>query len=167
MRGDDQARHAGVGRDSYGRLVNAVGMRANKSAARARKRYWRRNNHITVAGREVFDRPSIFDLAAADVIQVIRDVGQSPHVAYTAGMSRLSYSFCVLAYRADLRRAAKPRASLYRRSVELEARIGHTLSPSRVPLPQLTGIPLEPSAAALFPYRVFQQYETRPNRAAL
>ena len=64
-------------------------------------------------------------------------------------MSRLSYCFCILASRADLRRAAALRSGLYREYATLEKRIGHTLSPSRVPLPELTGVPVEPSAAAL------------------
>jgi len=100
-----------------GRLVNAMGMRA--------------------AGREVFDWLPVFGLSTEDVF---READQSPHPAYAAGMSRLSCSFCVLASRADLRRAAELRPTLYRRYVEIEARIGHTLSPSRVPLPRLTGI---------------------------
>ena len=70
-----------------------------------------------------------------------RAAGQSPHWAYAAGMSRLSCSFCILASRADLRRAAELRPGLYGVYAALEKRIGHTLSPSRVPLPELTGIP--------------------------
>ena len=41
---------------------------------------------------------------------------------------------------ADLRRAAELRPHLYRRYAETEQRIGHTLSPSGIPLPELTGI---------------------------
>ena len=59
-------------------------------------------------------------------------------------MSRLSCSFCVLASRYDLSRAAELRPNLYRRYGALEERIGHTLSPSRVPLPALTGVPVAP-----------------------
>ena len=125
-----------------GRLVNAMGMRAEESAARARKIPWRRNDRMSVAGREVFDWLPIFDLSADDVFRVIRNAGQSPHGAYAAGMSRLRCSFCILASRADLRLAAELRPGLYARYVDLERRIGHTLSPSHVPLTQLTGIPL-------------------------
>ena len=32
--------------------------------------------------------------------------------------------------------------------VTLEERIGHTLSPTRLPLPALTGVPVEPTAGA-------------------
>ena len=50
-----------------------------------------------------------------------------------------------------LRRAAELRPDLYRAYTELEQRIGHTLSPTRIPLPQLTGVPVEPAATALRP----------------
>ncbi len=129
-----------------GRLVSAMGMRAEESPARASKTPWRRNERMSVAGREVFDWLPVFDLSTEDVFRVIRDAGQAPHWAYAAGMSRLSCSFCILASRADLRRAAELRPGLYRTCAELERRIGHTLSPSRVPLPQLTGI--SPTAEA-------------------
>ena len=125
-----------------GRLVNAMGMRAEESPARARKTPWRRNDRMSVAGREVFDWLPVFDLTEAQVFRVIRDAGQSPHWAYAAGMSRLSCSFCILASRADLRRAAELRPRLYRTYVALERHIGHTLSPTRRPLPDVTGVPL-------------------------
>ena len=35
---------------------------------------------------------------------------------------------------------------LYREYCALERRIGHTLSPTRVPLPELTGVPVNPAA---------------------
>ena len=129
-----------------GRLVSAMGMRAEESPARARKAPWRRNDRMSVAGREVFDWLPVFDLSTEDVFRVIRDAGQSPHWAYAAGMSRLSCSFCILASRADLRRAAELRPALYRTYAALERRIGHTLSPTRRPLPEVTGVPLAASA---------------------
>lgn len=97
-----------------GRLVNAMGMRAEESPARARKAPWRRNDRMSVAGREIFDWLPVFDLSTADVFRVIRDAGQSPHWAYAAGTTWLSCSFCILASRADLRRAAELRPDFYR-----------------------------------------------------
>ena len=131
-----------------GRLVNAMGMRAEESAARAGKLPWRRNVRMSVAGREVFDWLPIFHLSTDDVFRVIRDAGQSPHWAYAAGMSRLSCVFCIMASRTDLRTAAQLQPALYARYVALEKRIGHTLSPTRVPLPALTGVPVEHTAGA-------------------
>ena len=129
-----------------GRLISAMGMRADESPARAKKRPWKRNERMSVAGREVFDWLPIFNLSTEDVFRVIREAGQSPHWAYGAGMSRVSCSFCILASRADLRRAAELRPDLYRKYAALEQRIGHTLSPSRRYLPEITGIPADPAS---------------------
>ena len=79
-----------------------MGMRAEESPSRARKSPWRFNERNSRAGREVFDWLPVFDLSAEDVFRVIRHAGQSPHWAYTAGMSRLSCSFCILASGAGL-----------------------------------------------------------------
>ena len=131
-----------------GRLVNAMGMRAEESAARASKLPWKRSDRNSRAGRSWFDWLPIFDLTETQVFDVIRDAGQSPHPAYGMGMSRLSGVFCIMASRADLRTAARLQPALYRRYVRLEERIGHTLSPTRVPLPALTGVPVEPDPGA-------------------
>ena len=118
-----------------------MGMRAEESAARARRLPWKRNDRNSRAGRSWFDWLPVFGLTEAQVFDVIRDAGQSPHWAYAAAMSRLSCSFCILASRADLRRAAELRPDLYRAYVALERRIGHTLSPTLRPLPDVTGVP--------------------------
>ena len=130
-----------------GRIVNAMGMRADESPVRAKRTPWQRNDRNSRAGRQWFDWLPIHDLSTADVFRVIAEAGQSPHWAYAAGMSRLSCSFCILASRSDLRRAAELRPALYRRYTDLEQRIGHTLSPTRAPLPEVTGVPVPPSAA--------------------
>ena len=126
-----------------------MGLRADESAARARKTPWKRSERNSRAGRTWFDWLPIFDLSTDDVFRIIHDAGQSPHWAYAAGMSRLSSSFCILASRAHLRRAAELRPGLYREYIDLERRIGHTLSPTRIPLPKVTGVPAEPAAATL------------------
>ena len=131
-----------------GRLISAMGMRASESPARSKLASWRHSARNSKAGRVWFDWLPIHGLETPDVFRVIRDAGQSSHWAYAAGMSRLSCSFCILASRSDLRRAAELRPALYRQYVDLERRIGHTLSPTRVPLPTLTGVPVEPTARA-------------------
>ena len=131
-----------------GRIVNAMGMRASESPARAKLVPWRHSERNSRAGRAWYDWLPVHDLDRTEVFRIIRDAGQSPHWAYAAGMSRLSCSFCILASRADLCRAAELRPRLYRQYVDLEPRIGHTLSPTRMPLPQLTGIPVEPAPTA-------------------
>ena len=118
-----------------------MGMRAGESPARARKSPWRLSERNSRAGRSWYDWLPIFDLTETQVFDIIRNAGQSPHPAYAMGMSRLSCVFCIMASRADLRTAARLQPALYcalRRPSK--RRIGHTLSPSGVPLPELTGI---------------------------
>ena len=123
--------------------MNCLGIRRDESAARAKRDPWRRNERLSIAGREDFDWLPIFDLSTYDVFRVIRDAGQPPHWIYRH-LSRCSCCFCIFSSPEDLRRAAELRPGLYRRYAEIERRIGHTLSPSGIPLPELTGIP--PSA---------------------
>ena len=119
------------------RIVSAMGMRAEESPARAQKPPWRLNERNSRAGRSWYDWLPIFGLTKR---QVFRDAGQSPHPAYAMGMSRLSCVFWIMASRADLRTAARLQPALYAHYADLEGRIGHTLSPSRFPLSELTGI---------------------------
>ena len=120
--------------------MNCLGIRRDEIAARARRIPWRRNDRMSVAGREVFDWLPIFDLSTADVFDVIRNAGQSPHWIYNH-LSRCSCCFCIFSSPRDLRRAAELRPALYARYAQIEQRIGHTLSPSGTPLPELTGVP--------------------------
>ena len=120
--------------------MNCLGIRRDESAARARRIPWRRNDRMSVAGREVFDWLPIFDLSTADVFDVIRNAGQSPHWIYNH-LSRCFCCFCIFSSPRDLRRAAELRPARYARYAQIEQRIGHTLSPSGTPLPELTDIP--------------------------
>ena len=132
-----------------GRLVNALGIRSDESRDRARRIPWRRNERMSVAGREVYDWLPVFELTTEEVFRVIAEAGQSPHPVYSLGLSRCSCSFCIFGSRSDLRRAAELRPDLYAKYARLEQRIAHTLSPTRKYLPELTGIPVESAVRAL------------------
>ena len=132
-----------------GRLVNALGIRRDESRDRARRIPWRRNERMSVAGREVYDWLPVFELTTEDVFRVIAEAGQSPHPVYSFGLTRCSCSFCIFASRSDLRRAAELRPELYEKYAQLERRIAHTLSPTRKYLPELTGIPVESAVRTL------------------
>ncbi len=124
-----------------GRVISAMGMRRDESPARARKTPWRRNDRNSVASRDWFDWLPIFHLSQTRVFDVIASAGQSPHPVYALGLTRCSCSFCILASKSDLTRAARLRPELYARYAALEQRLDHTLSPSRQTLPELTGVP--------------------------
>ena len=122
-----------------GRVISATGMRADESPRRTRLKPWALSPRNSKAGRVWFDWLPIHGWSAAQVFEKIRESGQKPHWAYAQGMSRLSCSFCIMGSRSDLRIAAKLRPRLFQQYADLEARIGHTFSPSRRPLPVLTG----------------------------
>ena len=132
-----------------GRLVNALGLRRDESRDRARRIPWRRNERMSVAGREVYDWLPVFEFTTEHVFRVIAEAGQAPHPVYSFGMTRCSCSFCIFASRSDLRLAAELRPDLYEKYAQLERRIAHTLSPTRKYLPELTGIPVEGAVRTL------------------
>ena len=140
-------RHLSTNPRFGGLIVNCMGIRAEESSDRARRRPWSFNPRNSKGGRQWFDWLPILHHPEAEVFEIIRRAGQTPHWAYDAGMSRLSCSFCILASRADLRRAAQLRPHLYARYASLERRIGHTLSPTLTALPDITGIAAPPEQA--------------------
>lgn len=83
----------------------------------------------------------IHELRVEEVFATIAAAGQEPHWAYGKGMSRLSCCFCIMASTHDLTTAARLAPELYRRYVETEQRLGHTLSMSQRPLTDITGVP--------------------------
>lgn len=123
-----------------GLVVNCMGMRAEESTGRAKLVPFKFNAGNSIAGREWYDWLPIHDLTEAEVFNSIHLAGEQPHWAYGAGMTRLSCCFCIMASQADLTTAARLNPALYRRYVETEQRLGFTLSMSRKPLPEITGV---------------------------
>jgi len=123
-----------------GRVVNCMGMRAQESSSRAKAATFKHSGRNSKAGRVWHDWLPIHHLTESQVFAAIRVAGQQPHPVYAKGMSRLSCSFCIMASKADLTTAARLRPDLYARYVATEKRLGFTLSPSRVPLEQITGV---------------------------
>lgn len=138
-----------------GLVVNCMGIRAAESPARAKQTPFRFNERNSINGREWYDWLPIFAMSTCDVFREIAGAGQEPHPAYPAGMTRLSCVFCIMASRADLLTAASLKPDLYARYVEIERRIGHTLSMDGRPLEEVTGIYLgakpPPTSAAKCP----------------
>ncbi len=121
-------------------LVNCMGMRAQESTARAKKTPFTFNIKNSKAGRGWYDYLPIHNWSEEEVFGYIGQMGQSPHWAYSKGMSRLSCCFCIMANTSDLTISAQQNPELYRRYVDLEKRIGHTMSMSRKGLEEITGI---------------------------
>jgi 3'-phosphoadenosine 5'-phosphosulfate sulfotransferase (PAPS reductase)/FAD synthetase len=110
--------------------VNCMGLRAAESASRAKREPLRYNIQESVNGRvvrHVWDWLPVFDLTTEDVFQEIKEAGEEPFWAYADGNERLSCVFCIMGSVNDLRHGAVCNPDLYRRYVELERKIGHTL----------------------------------------
>lgn len=122
--------------------VNCTGIRAEESRARAKKEPFRFNAAESCGIREVWDWMPIFNLTTDQVFQVIADAGQKPFWAYKRN-ERLSCVFCIMGSINDLRHGAEQRPELYRKYVELEKKIGHTmfcLGKKPITLEEYTGI---------------------------
>ncbi len=110
-----------------GLVVSCMGMRAEESAARTKLPTFGYDKRNSKAGREWYSWLPIHAWTETQVFARIAQVGQKPHWAYEAGMTRLSCCFCIMASAADLTTAARLNPALYARYVETEKRLGHTL----------------------------------------
>ena len=123
-----------------GLVVSCMGMRAEESASRSKLPVLTTNARGSIAGREWWDWLPIHDWSEVQVFAAIKAAGQDPLWVYRAGMSRASCRFCIMASDADHRIAARIAPRAYRVMVETERRLNFTLSMSRRPLPEITGI---------------------------
>lgn len=109
--------------------VNCMGLRAEESTARAKKIPFTNNNSESCDGRvkrTVYDWLPVFFLSTNEVFSIIREAGQKPFWAYEKN-ERLSCVFCIMGSINDLRHGAECNPELFRKYVELEKKIGHTM----------------------------------------
>lgn len=109
------------------RIVNCMGMRAQESVSRSKKKPFKYSVRNSVAGREWFDWLPIHEWSTKDVFDMISLAGQKPFWTYAEGMKRKSCSFCIMACDSDLKIAARLRPKLLEQIVSIEKEIGHTL----------------------------------------
>jgi 3'-phosphoadenosine 5'-phosphosulfate sulfotransferase (PAPS reductase)/FAD synthetase len=110
------------------RILNCLGIRAAESPARAARHPFK---HLEAKVgwsntlRHVDEWLPIFTWEEADVWDRIRQSGVPHHPAYDMGMPRLSCSFCVLAGKNALVKAAQLRPGLAQEYLALERRMDH------------------------------------------
>lgn len=118
IRNDMKARGAKI-------AVNCTGLRAEESAARAKKIPWQINKRLTNTVRTVYDWMPLHDWTTRQVFEEIAEAGQEPFWPYAEGNDRLSCVFCIFGSSKDLRNGAKARPELLAKYVELEQRTGY------------------------------------------
>ena len=106
-------------------VLNAMGMRAEESPARAKKPALRRNDRWTSRYRIVDDWLPIHHWLETDVWENIRRSKVPHHRAYDLGMPRLSCVYCVFASRGALHLAGEHNRGLLKEYVRVEKKTGH------------------------------------------
>lgn len=122
--------------------VNCMGLRAQESSARAKRKPFTLHKSLSKAGREVYNILPIHDYLEDDVFRIIDQADQKPHWAYSTGMTRLSCCFCIMANDHDLTVAAKQNPKLYRKYVLKERELNFTLRQGKT-LEQITNIKID------------------------
>jgi DNA sulfur modification protein DndC len=125
--------------NGYTRVINAMGMRAAESSARAKKQCWTCNKTLSKAGRDVTDWLPIHGMSTSDVFKTIEQAGQDPHPAYATGNERFSCVFCIMGSDNDLHNGAMHNPHLYAKYCAAERATGYTMRSGRS-LPDITGI---------------------------
>lgn len=109
--------------------INCMGLRAQESTARAKRNpfsYNQRESCNNRVIRHVYDWLPIFDLTTEEVFEMIYAAGEKPFWAYEKN-ERLSCVFCIMGCVNDLKHGAKRNPELFKRYVDLEKKIGHTV----------------------------------------
>jgi 3'-phosphoadenosine 5'-phosphosulfate sulfotransferase (PAPS reductase)/FAD synthetase len=118
-----------INHDGPIRILNCLGLRAQESPARAKKRPFIRCDPVysNLTRRHVDTWLPIFDMTEDQVWDTIQASGVPYHPAYDLGMKRLSCAFCIFAPRAALLIAGEHNPGLLAQYVEVEQKIVHTL----------------------------------------
>lgn len=109
--------------------VNCMGLRAQESNSRAKKTpfiYNKMHSCNKRVIRHVYDWLPIFHFNTEEVFEAIHKAGQKPFWAYEKN-ERLSCVFCIMGCVNDLRHGAEQRPDLFKKYVDLEKKIGHTM----------------------------------------
>lgn len=111
------------------RVLNVLGIRADESAARAKKPTLSRDSASTKT-RTVDRWLPIHAWSESQVWRTIHASGVRHHPAYGLGMSRLSCCFCVFASRRDLEISARANPTLLKEYIAIEREVGHSFRPN-------------------------------------
>lgn len=109
--------------------INCMGLRAQESSARAKKEPLSYNKQESVNNRvirHVYNWLPIFHFTTEEVFETIGAAGENPFWGYEKN-ERLSCVFCIMGCFNDLRHGAEQNPELYKKYVELEKKIGHTM----------------------------------------
>ena len=123
--------HEEFGRDRPLKILNTLGIRAQESSVRSKKKGFAPKSAYQTKGtktkgqRSVDEWFPIFGWPEERVWDVIHDSKLEYHRAYDLGMSRLSCAFCVFAPQHALVTAARHNPKLFEQYLAVERKVGH------------------------------------------
>lgn len=118
-------------------IVNCLGLRAQESPGRAKRKAFRRNDTDSNSVLTWYEWLPVHEMKADEVFATIREAGQEPHYAYALGNERLSCVFCIMASRNDLKNGATHHPELLEQYAALEGKTGYTMHMNRIPIKEL------------------------------
>lgn len=121
-------------------IVTCLGIRAEESSRRAKKRPLVRSPRYSTAGRDWYEWLPVHHLTEPEVFATIYNAGDTPHPAYAAGNKRFSCIVCFLACEGDVRNGALHNPEVFEELVLLEKETGYTMHQSRRPLEEVAGL---------------------------
>jgi 3'-phosphoadenosine 5'-phosphosulfate sulfotransferase (PAPS reductase)/FAD synthetase len=107
------------------RILNCMGLRADESPARRKKKPFELNENASNGKRTVYDWLPIHGWDEEQVWSIIKEAGTKAHYAYGLGMPRLSCCFCIFAPKPALMIAARHNRELFEEYVQIETEINH------------------------------------------
>lgn len=96
----------------FNKVLNCMGLRAQESSGRAKKKVFRVNENESNSKRTFYEWLPIHKMTTDGVFSLIKSKGQQPFWVYAAGMSRKSCVFCIMASESDHCVAASLRPAL-------------------------------------------------------
>lgn len=118
--------HKWIKNNLEGKILNLMGERGEESKDRSELEDVRKNEKLTLAGREVWDCSPLLDYTESDVWKVIHQKKIPIHPCYGWGVTRASCAICIFSSNEDIQIAQKHAPEIVARYVEAEAKIEHT-----------------------------------------
>lgn len=113
--------------EGYLIVVSCMGLRAEESAARAKKETWTVNKKQCTKSRQWFTWLPIHSWSVNDVFDCIERHHQKPFWIYQKGMRRCSCKVCIFSTPDDLKTVALLAPGFIEEIAELEKEVGNTI----------------------------------------
>jgi len=108
-------------------VFNCMGIRAEESTSRAKKKPFKVNKRLTIPGRFVVDCLPIHARKESWVRNKVAEHGQELFYTYAAGMKRKSCKICLLACSSDVKTSAEIDPEHAEKMMSFEDEIGYTM----------------------------------------